>query len=85
MAAQDNFTNKTNEVFNLNSELNNEFTAEKIVKIFFDNWEGKVPEIIITKEEFEEVDILKINSTKAMRKKEEDALKIVNLISTKLQ
>ena len=65
MAAQDNFTNKTNEVFNLNSELNNEFTAEKIVKIFFDNWEGKVPEIIITKEEFEEVDILKINSTKA--------------------
>lgn len=67
LAAQDNFTNNTNEVFNLNSELNNEFTAEKIVKIFLNNWEGKVPEMIITKEIYKEEDILKINSTKARK------------------
>lgn len=65
MAAQDNFDNQTNEIFNLNSELNNEFTAEKIVQTFFENWEGEVPEIKITKEEFAEVNVLKINSAKA--------------------
>lgn len=58
--------NKQNEVFNLNSEINNSYTVLDLTKEIQKSWKSEVSsEIIIQEGEFYETDVLRINSQKA--------------------
>jgi CDP-glucose 4,6-dehydratase len=53
------------EIYNLNSEPNNKYDAEYLATKFVDLWDSSIKIKIQSNEEFKEVDILKINSSKA--------------------
>lgn len=58
--------NKKDEVFNLNSELNNSYTVLDLTNEILDSWGSEInSQIIIEDGEFYETDVLRINSKKA--------------------
>lgn len=58
--------NKQDEVFNLNSELNNSFNVLDLTNEILNSWNSKItPQIIVEDGEFYETDVLRINSKKA--------------------
>ena len=58
--------NKQNEVFNLNSEINNSYNVLDLTKEIQKSWKsGNSSEIIIQEGEFYETEVLRINSQKA--------------------
>ena len=65
LAAEYSYKNNKSEVFNLNSEDNNRFTVKEITNLFLEktNFNTKIQ---ILNEDFFEVDILTIDSTKAL-------------------
>ena len=67
--AEYSFTQKKDDVFNLNGELNNTYTVEKIVNSFINLWKSDIKvEIGFEKEaRFYESKVLTIDSTKAKK------------------
>ena len=68
LTAQYCFENKTNEIFNLNSEKNNGFTVRNLVEEICDSWPNKSSNIIIRSSDLYETEVLTIDSTKANKK-----------------
>ena len=66
--AEENYKNSISEIYNLNSTVNNQYTAGYIVDTFSEIW-GTDTNIIETKDiNFKEVDILNLDSSKARDK-----------------
>lgn len=66
--AEENYKNSISEIYNLNSTVNNQYTAGYIVDKFCEIW-GTNTNIIETKDvNFKEVDILNLDSSKAREK-----------------
>ena len=63
-----NNLDEKSEIYNLNSEINNNYDAEYLSKKFIELWDSKISIEIEKNEEFKEVDILIINSSKAKDK-----------------
>mgnify|MGYP001391288150 FL=1 len=64
----ENYKNSISEIYNLNSTVNNQYTAGYIVDTFSEIW-GTDTNIIETKDiNFKEVDILNLDSSKARDK-----------------
>lgn len=59
--------NSTDEIFNLNSKLNNTYTVENLVKAFIESWSSNEVEIVHKESEMYESNILTIDSSKAHR------------------
>ena len=68
MVAQENYLDEKSEIYNLNSEINNNYDAEYLSKKFIELWDSKISIEIEKNEEFKEVDTLIINSSKAKDK-----------------
>jgi CDP-glucose 4,6-dehydratase len=65
LVAMDNYNTKKSQTFNLNSKPNNKYTAERITEIFLQKWKSNVNVVIDNDAKYEEVEVLKINSSKA--------------------
>lgn len=65
LVAQENYKEDKSEIYNLNSKPNNQYTSQYIAEKFVSLWNSKIEIEVEDKEHFKEVDILKINSTKA--------------------
>ena len=65
IATYDSYNKNKSDIYNLNSKINNKYTAQKLVETYFNYWKDDLPEIKITNEMFKEVDKLTINSSKA--------------------
>ena len=65
IATYDSYSKNKSDIYNLNSKINNKYTAQKLVETYFNYWKDDLPEIKITNEMFKEVDKLTINSSKA--------------------
>lgn len=65
LIGMDNFNKKEHQIFNLNSLPNNRFTAEYISKMFINKWESKIKIMTDIKAQYQEVQTLRINSSKA--------------------
>ena len=69
--AENSYEHNESEIFNLNSELNNNYDVEMIAEIMVKKWSPKEDAILILKAdstEHKEVDVLRINSKKARKK-----------------
>lgn len=66
LVAEENFTNKKSEVYNLNSKVNNSFTVEYFLNSF-EKISGKKLNIKYSKTKFKENEILRLNSQKAKK------------------
>ena len=65
LIAKNSYENNTSEVFNLNSEINNHYEVKQITELF-KNFSEHDKEIVFNNvSSYKEVDILKINSSKA--------------------
>ena len=65
LIAMDNFNKKEHQTFNLNSLPNNKFTAEYISNMFINKWGSKIKIELENNVQYQEVDTLRINSSKA--------------------
>ena len=66
--AEENYTNSISEVYNLNSSVNNQYTAGYIVDKFNKIWGTNINIIESKDKSFKEVDILNLDSSKAKDK-----------------
>ena len=65
LATEDSYSNNRSEIFNLNSAVNNKYTAKRLVDLYLEYWGSGSPRVEVTKQMFQETDILTINSSKA--------------------
>lgn len=75
--------NNTNEIFNLNSKPNNDYTVENLVKAFINSWSPEKINIIHKKSDMYESDILTIDSSKANKLLSWEAVENINSIAMK--
>lgn len=68
LVAEENYKKDTAEIYNLNSKTNNKYDAKFIAEKFVNTWGSKISINILDNEEFEEVDVLRIDSSKAKKK-----------------
>ena len=66
--AEENYTNSISEIYNLNSSVNNQYTAGYIVDKFNKIWGTNINIIESKDKSFKEVDILNLDSSKAKDK-----------------
>lgn len=59
---------KVSEIFNLNSKINNQYESLEVAKLFLDFWGNKNEVLIKDEKDFKEVEVLKLNSSKAKDK-----------------
>jgi CDP-glucose 4,6-dehydratase len=75
--------NRKNEIFNLNSKPNNDYTVENLVKAFICSWTSKKINIIHKNSDMYESDILTIDSSKANKLLNWKAIEDINSIASK--
>ena len=66
--AEENYTNRVSEIYNLNSVTNNKYTVKKITELMIEKWESKSKIVLETNKTYNEVENLTINSEKAKEK-----------------
>jgi CDP-glucose 4,6-dehydratase len=67
LVAQENYLKNTSEIYNLNSDLNNKYDSNYIANQFVESWNSNINITNEEIEQFKEVDVLRINSSKAFR------------------
>ena len=67
LVAEESFSKRVSEVYNLNSKPNNKFNAEYLAKNIIKNWQAPIKVVVSNEEIFKEVDTLIINSEKAKK------------------
>jgi len=65
LVAENNYLEKTSNIFNLNSNLNSEFTVEDIANLLISEWQSKIEIEKSELKKFFETDFLRLDSTKA--------------------
>jgi CDP-glucose 4,6-dehydratase len=66
--AEENYTNRVSEIYNLNSVINNKYNVKKITELMIQKWESKSKIVLETSKTYNEVKNLTINSEKAKEK-----------------
>jgi CDP-glucose 4,6-dehydratase len=67
LVAQENYLKNTSEIYNLNSDPNNKYDSSYIANQFVESWNSNINIMNDEIEQFKEVDVLRINSSKAFR------------------
>jgi len=75
--------NSIDEIFNLNSKANNNYTVENLVKAFVNSWSAEKINIIHKTSDLYETDILTIDSSKANKLLNWEAVEDINSIAIK--
>lgn len=65
LVAENNFLKKTSNIFNLNSDLNSEFTVEDIANLLINEWQSEIKIKKSKVNNFFETNLLRLDSTKA--------------------
>lgn len=68
LVAEESYSKRVSEIYNLNSKPNNKYNAEYLAKNIIHYWQSPIKIIVSNEETFKEVDTLIINSEKAKRK-----------------
>lgn len=66
LAAQSNFINKKSNIYNLNSEINNEVTVKELAEKFISRWGSNTKIVELENKEFYESEELRLDSSKAI-------------------
>ncbi len=66
LAAQSNYINKKSNIYNLNSEINNEVTVKEITEKFISKWGSNSKVVELENKEFYESEELRLDSSKAI-------------------
>lgn len=65
LVAENNYTQKTSNVFNLNSDLNSDFTVEDIANLLINEWQSEIEIKKNQQNNFFETHLLRLDSSKA--------------------